>query len=134
MNARSSTADHFRPSRLPSLQTSPLKDAAPEFGHSTQTLHQWMAFKACKPSSMLEILFEPPTTNLDFFPGSLLPGSRSCVPSSLIVFDLPALPRDPSGPSDLVAYLRSSTAPDSHLSPPGGSIPPENLTSAHAPL
>ncbi|MEQ2311976.1 hypothetical protein AMECASPLE_026210 [Ameca splendens] len=60
--------------------------------------------------------------------------SRSCVPSSLIVFDLPALPRDPSGPSDHVAYLRSSTAPDSHLSPPGGSIPPENLTSDHAPL
>ncbi|MEQ2293909.1 hypothetical protein AMECASPLE_038202, partial [Ameca splendens] len=90
---------------------------------------------ACKPSSMLEILFEPPITNLDFFsPGSLLPGSRSCIPSSLIVFDLPALPQDPSGPSDLVAYLRSSTAPDSHLSPPRGSIPPENLTSGHAPL
>ncbi|MEQ2307309.1 hypothetical protein AMECASPLE_017027 [Ameca splendens] len=68
---------------------------------------------------MLEILLEPPTTNLDFSPGSLLPGSRSCVPSSLIMFDLPTLPQDPSGPSDHVAFLRSSTAPDSHLSPPG---------------
>ncbi|MEQ2282063.1 hypothetical protein AMECASPLE_036700, partial [Ameca splendens] len=67
---------------------------------------------ACILSSMLEILLEPPTTNLDFFPGSLLLGSRSCEPSSLIVFDLPALPRDPSGSSDHVA-------PDSHLSSPG---------------
>ncbi|MEQ2244287.1 hypothetical protein ILYODFUR_015507 [Ilyodon furcidens] len=69
---------------------------------------------------MLEILLEPNlTTNLDFFPGSLLPGSRSCVPSSLIVFDLPALPRDPSGSSDHIAFLCSRTASDSHLSSPG---------------
>ncbi|MEQ2159962.1 hypothetical protein GOODEAATRI_028581 [Goodea atripinnis] len=77
---------------------------------------------ACKLSSMLEILLEPPTTNLDFSPGSLLPGSRSCVPSSLIVFDLPALPRDHQTTLPSCAAVQPQTRICICL-PPDGSIP-----------
>ncbi|MED6253481.1 hypothetical protein ATANTOWER_030930, partial [Ataeniobius toweri] len=90
---------------------------------------------ACKLSSMLEILLEPPTTKSGFFPWITFAWQPLlCTLQSDRVRPARS-PTRPSGPSDHVAFLRSSTAPRlASLSPPVDPSPPELLTSSHATL
>ncbi|MED6289726.1 hypothetical protein CHARACLAT_005924 [Characodon lateralis] len=67
---------------------------------------------------MLEILLEPPTTNLDFSLDHFAWQPLLCTLQSYRVRPAHS-PTRPSGSSDHIAFLRSRTAPDSHLSSPG---------------